>query len=291
MNVVIYLDSVFVLNSLLDGLLLYFTGYLAGVERKNGRLLAAALLGGTYAAAVFIPPLAVLGTLPGKVLCGVALVWLSFGGGDHFRRLCFVFFALSCLLAGAVLGCGFLLRADLYCRGAYLLPVRLPLLLGTAGVCFAVLYIFFRGSLRHRVDGTLTDAVCEISGRPVHLRVLRDTGNTLCDSVTGAPVLVAEAACLANLWPDSVHACLTGEALLHPEQALETLAAEGGEACPPLRLLAYRSVGTASGLLLACTAKNARIGAYRMPRLTVALSPTPVSEQKEYDALWGGPVK
>ena len=35
MNVVIYLDSVFVLNSLLDGLLLYFTGYLAGVERKN----------------------------------------------------------------------------------------------------------------------------------------------------------------------------------------------------------------------------------------------------------------
>ena len=59
----------------------------------------------------------------------------------------------------------------------------------------------------------------------------------------------------------------------------------------PLRLLAYRSVGTASGLPLACTAKNARIGAYRMPRLTVALSPTPVSEQKEYDALWGGPVK
>ncbi len=291
MEVVIYLDSVFALNSLLDGLLLYFTGYLAGVERKAGRVLAAALLGGIYASAVFIPSLAVLGTLPGKVLCGVALVGVSFGCGERFRRLCFVFFALSCLLAGAVLGCGFLLRTELYCRGAYLLPVRLPLLFGAAGACFAALYIFSRGSLRHRVDGTLTDAVCEISGQPVHLRVLRDTGNTLCDGVTGAPVLVAEAAYLAKLWPDSVRSHLAPDALLHPEQVLEVLAEKGGGDCPPLRLLAYRSVGTASGLLLACTAENARIGAYCVPRLTVALSPTPVSEQKEYEALWGGPVK
>ena len=286
---VVYIDGVFALNSLLDGLLLYFTGYLAGVERKICRLLPAALLGGVYAAASFFPVGGLLGAPPGKVLCGAALVLLAYGGGDRFGRLCLVFLGLSCALAGVVVACGSLLQTELYHCGAYLLPVRFPLLLCSAAVCFGTLYLFSRGSLRHRVEGTLTEAVFEVCGKTAHLRVLCDTGNTLCDEVTGAPVLVAEAACLAHLWPEHARPYLSAESLSRPEQVLAALAAV--EDAPCLRLLAYRSVGTAAGLLPAFTAEHARIGNYRTQRLTVALSPTPVSEQKEYDALWGGPVQ
>ena len=59
---------------------------------------------------------------------------------------------------------------------------------------------------------------------------------------------------------------------------------------PQLRLLPYRSVGTSAGMLLVYTARHAEIGNYRREKLAVALSPTPVSEGKEFDALWGGPV-
>lgn len=285
---VVYIDSVFLLNSLLDGLLLYFTGCLAGAERRLRRLIPAAALGGFYAAAVFFPWGAVL-TLPAaKALSGLLLVFLAYGCRRRFWRLCAVFFGLSLVLGGTVLACGFLLHTELYHGGAYLLPVRFELLAASAAACFLGLFLFSRTSAHHQAAGELVDVHCEIMGKPVFLRALRDTGNTLCDPLTGAPVLVAEAAALAEVWPERLRPVLASPPAEDPARVLEGLAAEAD--APNLRLLTYRSVGEASGLLLACTAESARIGTYRAPRLTVALSPTPVAYGKEYDALWGGPV-
>lgn len=186
---VIYIDSVFLLNALLDGLLLYFTGYLAGAERKFYRLLPTAALGGFYAAAVFFPWGVFLGWPPCKLLFGGLLVLLCYGWGECFWRLCLVFFALSCVLAGSVIACGFWMQTQYYVRGAYLLPVQFGLLFCSAALCFGALWLFSRGRLHHAVLGELTEAECEIMGTRVHLRVLRDSGNTLCDPLTGAPVL------------------------------------------------------------------------------------------------------
>ena len=52
---VVYIDSVFVLNALMDYLLLLSAGRLAGVPLRRGRYVLGALLGGGYAAAVFLP--------------------------------------------------------------------------------------------------------------------------------------------------------------------------------------------------------------------------------------------
>ena len=52
---VIYLDSVFVLNGLMDYLLALCAARLAGIPLRRGRYLLAGLLGGAYAAAVFLP--------------------------------------------------------------------------------------------------------------------------------------------------------------------------------------------------------------------------------------------
>ena len=286
---VIYIDSVFLLNALLDGLLLYFTGYLAGAERKFYRLLPTAALGGFYAAAVFFPWGVFLGWPPCKLLFGGLLVLLCYGWGECFWRLCLVFFALSCVLAGSVIACGFWMHTQYYVRGAYLLPVQFGLLFCSAALCFGALWLFSRGRLHHAVLGELTEAECEIMGTRVHLRVLRDSGNTLCDPLTGAPVLVAEGTRFASSWPEAARPYLAQPFLERPEEALEALRCV--ENAPKLRLLPFRSVGTASGLLLGYTAEHVRIGCWKAERVTVALSPTPVSEGQEYDALWGGPVE
>ena len=54
---VIYIDSVFVLNALMDYLLLLAAARLAGLPLRRGRYLLGALFGGAYAAAVFLPGL------------------------------------------------------------------------------------------------------------------------------------------------------------------------------------------------------------------------------------------
>ena len=54
---VVYLDSVFVLNTLMDYLLILATARLAGIALHRRRYWLAAILGGGYAAAVFLPEL------------------------------------------------------------------------------------------------------------------------------------------------------------------------------------------------------------------------------------------
>ena len=71
---VVYLDSVFVLNGLMDYLLALCAARLAGVPLRRGRYVLAGVLGGAYAAAVFLPGL--------SFLCSLLLVFnaAAFGG-------------------------------------------------------------------------------------------------------------------------------------------------------------------------------------------------------------------
>lgn len=120
----------------------------------------------------------------------------------------------------------------------------------------------------------------ELGGRKAELTVLLDTGHTLTDG--GAPVLTVHCAALEALW--------TGEA----RQALARLEADGAVRClerladSHFRLLPYRAVGVGDGLLLCFRADRVRLNGKDLGRLTVALSPTAVSDGGGYAALWGG---
>ena len=74
---VVYVDSVFCLNTLMDYLLLRCTARLAGVPPRRWRLLLAAALGGGYAVAVFLPGCGFLSALPVKLAAGAALAGRS----------------------------------------------------------------------------------------------------------------------------------------------------------------------------------------------------------------------
>ena len=70
---VVYVDSVFLLNGAMDYLLLLCTARLAGLRLQRGRYALAAVLGGAYAVAVFLPGLAFLSAMPVKFAAGVLL--------------------------------------------------------------------------------------------------------------------------------------------------------------------------------------------------------------------------
>ena len=93
---VVYIDSVFALNALADYLLVYAAAQLAGARLRRGRFLLAALLGGAYAAAVFLPGLGWLSLLPVKLSAGVLMALAAFGGEPRFLRLTLLLFAAAC---------------------------------------------------------------------------------------------------------------------------------------------------------------------------------------------------
>ena len=101
---VVYVDSVFLLNGAMDYLLCLVTARLAGVPLRRRRYVLAAMLGGGYAAAVFLPGCGFLASWPVKLAAGVLMALAAFGGEQYLLRLTLLLFALSCGLAGGVLG-------------------------------------------------------------------------------------------------------------------------------------------------------------------------------------------
>ena len=75
---VVYVDSVFVLNALMDYLLVLCAARLAGIPLRRRRYLLAGLLGGAYAVAVFLPGLGFLSATPVKLAAGILLALAAY---------------------------------------------------------------------------------------------------------------------------------------------------------------------------------------------------------------------
>ena len=247
---VIYVDTLFLLNTMVDYLLLLASARLAGEPLARLRFALGAVLGGLYAVAIFLPGMGFLARPLCRGAAAVLMVLLAFW---RSRRL---------------------LRSGM----------DLKIVLLSAAGCYGLLTLVFRGIGRHGgPSGELTRVRLTLGERQVELTGLVDTGNTLTDPATGRPVLVAEADSLEELLPPGLR---PGPAELRdPAGVLERL--EDGPWRLRFRLLPYRAVGVERGLLLALRMDRVQVGEEDRGPMLAALSPTPVSDGGAYRVLVG----
>lgn len=283
---VIYIDSVFALNALMDYLLLLCAARLAGLPLRRGRYVLAALAGGAYAAAVFLPGLGFLAEAPVKLAAGVLLGLIAYGGEEKLARLLLLFFAVSCGMAGCVLGLGLLAGGGVpVINGVFYTNVDARTLLIGGTAAYAVLSVVFRAAAAHGVGGRLLPVRIRIGSRTAELTALWDTGSGL-RAADGRPILVAAPGALDAALPPAAAGLLARRGLQAPEELLEPLRNAAPELRP--RLTPFHAVGTATGLLLTVRTDWTEINGKRYPGLTAALSPSALGGS--YTALWGGPA-
>ena len=278
---VIYVDTLFLLNALVDYLLLLGAARLAGERLRRLRFTMGAVLGGGYAVAIFLPSGAFLQRLPCRLAVLALMSVAAYGGSRRLLRQSLLFLALSCALGGGVLAVSLLGGRGLTLSGGVVYSAMdiKTVLLSAAG-CYAAVTLVFRGLARHTASaGELAAVRLALDGRSVELTALRDTGNTLTDPVAGIPVLVAEGALLLPLLPPGT--LMAGE-LADPVACMERL--RDGPLAGRVRLLPYRAVGVERGLLLALRPDGLWVNGERRDMLA-ALSPTPVSDGGGYGAL------
>ncbi|MCD7735121.1 MAG: sigma-E processing peptidase SpoIIGA [Clostridiales bacterium] len=271
---VIYVDTVFLLNGVLDYLLLRSVAGLAVAPFRRLRLLAAGALGGAYAVLVFLPGLEWLAWPVCRVLWGAVMTGAAFGRRRGWLRLFLLLLALSCALAGVLLLVAFLWPAGLtYPNG---IPVSGPdwkALLLAGAVCYWLCCTVLRRLAPER-GKRLLPVRLEWGERHVWLTALEDTGNLLTDPSGSGPVLVA-------FW-ETVRPILPGTPELRREDVADPVAGIGriGTAwgVGRLRLLPYRGVGVPSGLLLAVRVDRADLDGSRVERQLVALTPEPFTD-------------
>ncbi len=238
---VVYLDVLFSVNALMDYITLLAAARLGGVRAKRSRLMLAALAGGCYAVLAALWP--ALAFVPLRVLAGVGVCAAAFWGRDAFGRLCALYMVVAASFAGLAAALGHAAgRQLLYGAGYYFaVPFRILLLAAAAG--YAVSGVLLRGDALHGpLRREVEHLTIRFDGREREVRVLHDTGNGLCEPVSGKPVVVLErkvaAFLLGGALPDSTKDAASLLAALPPG-----LARRCG-------LVPYRAVGPEGGLLL-----------------------------------------
>ena len=237
---VIYIESVFAFNVLVDYLLLFGAARVAGRTVARRRLLLGAAVGGIYAAVQLFLPKSVVLLLLGLALMGAA----AYRGSGRAVKLTLLFFLASCGLAGVVMLLGRSLGS----------MARLARGVVTADLPWGV-FLIAAGT-----GSETADVVIAYRGKTARVRLLRDTGNTLCDPVTGLGVPVIDRHALGDLISEEETATLPH--------------------------IAYCSVGNANGTLPLLRCEAITVDEIKLGSRAVALAEHPLGDGGAYAGLW-----
>ena len=147
---VIYVDTLFLLNTMVDYLLLLASARLAGEPLARLRFALGAVLGGLYAVAIFLPGMGFLARPLCRGAAAVLMVLLAFWRSRRLLRQVLIFLALACAFGGGVLAVELLGGQRLALGGGVLYSgMDLKIVLLSAAGCYGLLTLVFRGIGRH----------------------------------------------------------------------------------------------------------------------------------------------
>lgn len=275
---VVYIDMLFLLNLIANYLLLLGTGRVAGTVLRRWRITLGAAAGALYAVLLFLPGMEWLGLWPCKILSGILMPLIAYGGERGLIRITALFFGASAGLAGLILAVELLGGAGLSLENGVLYSVvDLRLLLLLFVVCYFIMSLFFRRAGRHNNrEKVQLDII--IKDQQITLTALIDSGHTLTDPANNQPVVVADGRCFRSFLPSGID-------LFDPIEGVKQCREAGVSG---VRLVPYRAVGINCGMLLALRAHSVSTGGQQLGKLLIALSPTPVDGGDGYQALIGG---
>ena len=250
MQITVYLDVLFLTNFLANLFLLEVTEKLVRTGLRRWRRLLSALCGSLYACLAFYPDLSFLQSAVLRILTALTMLCIAFRFCTlrRFLRCTIVFFCTALLSGGICYALFFMTPLGIQTgavlkSGVFYWHVPVYILLIGFSAAYTLLYAFEhvlsfctqRRHALHRLEFRIGKENCCIPA-------LLDTGNALFDTVTGLPVIIAQAECVHT---DTAalrripYRTLTGETSLLPVLRPEYISIDGSEVCA---MLAFTSV-------------------------------------------------
>ena len=209
MDRIVYVDLFFLINFSMDFLGLFLTAKLLSRRLSLGRGLMGAAIGGLYAdLALFLPFRSVAALLVDACVCGLMCV-VVFGERRRWRELplyILVYTAISMALGGFMTALFSLLNRSPWFDGVEntspdgISVWVFALLAGVSGLITLAAGRFFVAKTAQR------SAQIELryGGRSLRLRAMTDSGNLLCEPISGKPCIVADIGSLRGLLPEEI---------------------------------------------------------------------------------------
>ncbi len=192
---VIYIDVLLFVNLIINYLLLCMTALVLRRERSRLRLCLAAVLGSAMSLSILLPALPFAAALLLKLSGAAAMCRVAFryrGLRPLVRETVFLFFAAA-VVAGAAAAAEQGAAELVACNNLSVYLGVSPLaLVACAALCYVVLSLWELLFTRPRAQTRPGEFTVIYGGKSVRASLIKDSGSSLCEPLSGRPVVVLD---------------------------------------------------------------------------------------------------
>jgi len=238
----IYVDVLLTLNYVINILLLSCMEKLSGRSSSRRRMVLSAIFGAAGALTIFMPLTSfwVLTAIKLVVSAGMVLLafkWLSL---SCFLKDLFMFFAVNFFFAGIMLALWLVFKPGgmIYYNGIVYFDFSSFTLILTTATAYIALSLFQKLSRAGRLEVKIYDFILHFNEKSLALKGLVDSGNSLYEPFSGAPVIICGISDIEGLFS---------------EEAAYAIQNCGAESMARLgiymRWIPYSAVGSSGGIM------------------------------------------
>lgn len=196
MKTVIYADILVAVNMIVNYFLLRASAAVTGSDYKTLRFFLSAAAGGLFSMIIFVESIPPFLNAVIKLVFLAFMVAVAFGFGTlrAFVKNCSAFFIANFVFAGIMLAVCTFAAPDraVYKNGIVYFDISILTLTASSLVCYAVLSLLTRFSRSRAPTQSTYELTVTYNRKEATGKALYDTGNTLRDSFSGRPVIIAE---------------------------------------------------------------------------------------------------
>lgn len=203
----VYAEYLILENFIINFIILYVTKRFTRTETSRLRLTLSALIGSVYTLVVFYPKLSFMVSFTMKLTISILIIIVAFNPATFkkFLKLIATFYIVSFVFAGSALALFYLIDVDSYIgNGIFYIkdfPIKiLAFAIVTSWVLIKYTWSYIHGKISK--DKILVPIAISFKDKVTHIIALVDTGNSLKDPITDAPVIIVQFSAIKNILPE-----------------------------------------------------------------------------------------
>ncbi|HBG22953.1 MAG: sigma-E processing peptidase SpoIIGA [Syntrophaceticus sp.] len=247
----VYVDMLFLINFLMDFVVLWAAARLAQVRVSIWRLFCGALIGAIYSILVLLPNLQYMSSIEMKFIVSIIMAIAAYVplSWKKFGQVVFYFYLVAFTIGGAVLGIIYMVGSSTLTGVFNNLPLSyLWLLIAVVAAAIMGKYgvAYFKNSVLQ--DLLKVPIIIRIQGKELKAIGLVDTGNQLVDPLTGSPVVIVEYGILKRYLPSELQEIIDNSGEVDLSKLTEITPEEGSGFS--FRLIPFTTIGKSHGMLV-----------------------------------------
>ncbi len=281
MKQTIYIDLLFLINFLMDSVILYTCSKILKRNLNILRLSSASAVAALYSTVAFFPRLSVLTTLFCKVIFFVIPSLIAFPTKSFIKVLknTIVLSSVYAMFGGAVFILIF--ATDFGTRtgaavsnGEIYINISSSILLLSTILAYLMVYVMsYVNNKNILAEQKTVKAEVAFSGKKVTVKALEDTGCSLTDPLSGKPVFILDRTIVQKLIPKDFWEYINDNSKNNTNHSNR------------YRILPYSTIGNNSGIMSGFVSDYVKFEDISIKSVVIGISPIQICENGEFEAI------